>query len=176
MRLTVWVDADHARDKVTCRSVTGIIIMMNNTVIKTYSKRQATVESSTYGSELVAARIATDLAMEIRYMLKMMGVRIDGSTLMLGDNKSVVLNTTVPSSVLKKKHCAIAYHRTREAIAARSIRFCHIESGVNIADLMTKPLPNALFHHLVKPILFRNPGDPRWPEKQEVEVQGELEP
>ena len=108
-------------------------------------------------------------------MLRMMGVNIDGSALMLGDNKSVVLNTTVPSSVLKKKHCAIAYHRTREAIAARSVRFCHIESGINIADLMTKPLPNASFHHLAKPLLFRNPGDTRWPEKQEVEVQGELE-
>ena len=38
VRITVWVDADHARDKVTCRSVTGIIIMINSTVVKTYSK------------------------------------------------------------------------------------------------------------------------------------------
>ena len=90
--------------------------MANSTVIRTYCKRQATVESSTYGSELVAARIATDLALEMRYVFKMLGVKVDGSTLMLGDNRSVILNTTVPSSVLKKKHCAIAYHRTREAI------------------------------------------------------------
>ena len=97
------MDADHARDKVTCRSVTGIIVMINNIVVKTYSKRQATVESSTYGSELVAARIATDIAIEIRYILHMLGVEIDGSILMLGDNKSVVINTTIPSSTLKKK-------------------------------------------------------------------------
>ena len=157
------MDADHARDKVTCRSVTGIVIMANNTIIKSYCKRQATVESSTYGSELVAARIATDLTLEVRYIFRMLGVKIDGSALMLGDNKSVVLNTTVPSSVLKKKHCAIAYHRTREAIAARSIRFCHVDSAVNLADLMTKPLPNPVFHTLVRPLLFRNPGEPRWP-------------
>ena len=55
-----------------------------------------------------------DLAMEIRYILRMLGVKIDGSALMLGDNKSVVINTTIPSSVLKKKHCAIAYHQTRK--------------------------------------------------------------
>ena len=172
VRITVWVDADHARDKVTCRSVTGIVIMANHTVVRTYTKRQATVESSTYGSELVAARIATDLTIELRYMLTMLGVRIDGSALMLGDNKSVVLNTTIPSSVLKKKHCAIAYHRTREAIAARIVRFCHVDSEKNFADLLTKPLPNMTFHNLVKPLLFRNPGDPRWPVKQ-VEIQGE---
>ena len=174
MRITVWVDADHARDKVTCRSVTGIIIMANNTVIRTYCKRQATVETSTYGSELVAARIAVDLAMEVRYTLRMLGVRIDGSALLLGDNKSVVLNTTVPSSVLKKKHCAIAYHQTREAIAARIVRFCHIDSEINIADLFTKPLRNHSFHHLVKPLLFRNPGEPSWPVKY-LDIQGEMD-
>ena len=40
---------------------------MNNSVVKTFSKRQTTVESSTYGSELVAARLATDQAVELIY-------------------------------------------------------------------------------------------------------------
>ena len=79
--------------------------MVNNTIVKTYSKRQSTVESSTYGSELVAARVATDMAVEIRYTLQMLGVPIDGSVLMLGDNKSVVLNTTVCGNKL----CVLSY-------------------------------------------------------------------
>ena len=173
VRITIFVDADHARDKVTCRSITGILVMINNCVVKSYSKKQSTVESSTYGSELVAARIATDMAVEIRYILQMLGVAIDGSVLMLGDNKSVVVNTTIPSSALKKKNCAIAYHRVREAIAARIIRFCHIDTRLNVADVLTKPLPNTTFHHLVRPLLFRQPGEPRWPtieEEEEVEL------
>ena len=68
--LTCFVDADHARDKVTCRSVTGIVLLINNTPITWMSKRQRTVETSTYGSELVAARIATDLIIEMRYKLR----------------------------------------------------------------------------------------------------------
>jgi hypothetical protein len=48
--------------------------------------------------------------MEVRYMLRSLGVDLEGPTLMLGDNMSVVLNTSVPSSVLKKKHNEIAYH------------------------------------------------------------------
>jgi hypothetical protein len=40
----------------------------------------------------------------------------------------VVLNTTVPSSFLKKEHNAIANHRVREAIAARMMRFAYIKS------------------------------------------------
>ena len=60
VRITVYLDADHAHDVVTRRSVTGIFILLNNTPIKWVCKRQRTVETSTYGSELVAARVATE--------------------------------------------------------------------------------------------------------------------
>jgi hypothetical protein len=82
-------------------------------------------------------------------------VALDGSALMLGDNISVVLNTTVPSSVLKKKHNAIAYHPVREAIAARIMRFAYIKSEENVSDVLTKPLSNEKFHNLMKRLLFR---------------------
>jgi hypothetical protein len=58
----------------------------------------------------------------------MLGVPIKGPTPMYGDNMAVVLNTTVPSSQLKKNHNAIAYHRVREAITARMIALSHIPS------------------------------------------------
>ena len=157
VRMTVYVDADHAHDLVTRRSITGILVMLNNTPIRWVSKRQKTVETSTYGSELVAARIATELIMEVRYMLRSLGVSLEGPTLMLGDNMSVVLNTSVPSSVLKKKHNAIAYHRVREAIAAKVLRFAYLKSEENVSDILTKPLCNEKFHYLVKKWLFRTP-------------------
>ena len=85
-----------------------------------------------------------------------------------------MLNTTLPSSTLKKKNCAIAYHSVREAVAARIIRFCHIESHQNIVDVLTKPLANPIFHHLVNPIVFRTPGEDRWPNPmKDSSIQGE---
>ena len=105
--------------------------------------------------ELVAACIAKELILELRYMLRMLGVSLNGPALMLGDNMSVVLNTTVPSSVIKKKHLGISYHRVREAIAAKILRFAHVRSEANLADILTKPLANLSFHALVKHILFR---------------------
>jgi hypothetical protein len=77
-------------------------------------------------------------------MLRSLGVVLDGPALMLRDNKSVVLNTTVPSSVLKKKHNTIAYHRV-------------IKSEENVNDVLTKPLSNEKFHYLMKKWLFRVP-------------------
>jgi hypothetical protein len=63
IRMTVYADADHAHDLVTRRSITGILVMLNNTPIRWVSKRQKTVKTSTYGSEsvLVASRVATEL-------------------------------------------------------------------------------------------------------------------
>jgi hypothetical protein len=156
VRITCYVDADHAHDQLTRRSVTGIIILVNNTPIKWLSKRQKTVESSTYGSEMVASRIATDMVIALRYNLRMLGVPVDGPSLMLGDNQSVIISTTMPSSALNQKHNAIAYHRVREAIAGGIIRFHHISTHDNLADIMTKPLPATIFYRLAKPLLFRS--------------------
>jgi hypothetical protein len=76
----------------------------------------------------VASRIVTKLILEVRYIIRSLGVALDGPVLVLGDNISLVLITRVPSSVLKKKHNAIAYHRVGEAIASRIMMFAFIKS------------------------------------------------
>jgi hypothetical protein len=59
--ISCFVDADHAGDRITRRSHTFIIIFVNRAPIIWYSKQQNTVETSTFGSEFVAARIAVEL-------------------------------------------------------------------------------------------------------------------
>jgi hypothetical protein len=63
--MTVYVGAHHAHDLVTRRSITGILVMLNNTPVIWVSKIQKTVETSTHVSELVASRIATELILEV---------------------------------------------------------------------------------------------------------------
>ncbi|MEM1009829.1 MAG: Ty1/Copia family ribonuclease HI, partial [Myxococcota bacterium] len=157
--LLVFVDADHARDVATRQSVTGIMAFLNNTPVPWYSKRQATVESSTYGSELVAARIATEMIWDMRYSLRSIGVPLKGPTHLFGDNQLVVTSTTLPSSTLKKKHNAIAYHKIRETIAARIMMLHHIPGTINPADLLTKPLGPFIHKKLTHPLLHGNPSE-----------------
>jgi hypothetical protein len=59
--MSVYVDADDEYDLVIRRSITGIILMLNNTLIWWISKRQKTVETSTYGSGLMGSRTSTEL-------------------------------------------------------------------------------------------------------------------
>ena len=76
------------------------------------------------------------------------------TSLLLGDNNSVLLNTTLPSSMLKKKHLGCSYHQIREAVASKIIDFAYVSSQDNFADILTKPLPIQAHHKLAKPWLF----------------------
>ena len=86
VRMTVYVDADHAHDLTTRRSITRILLMLNNAPVRWFSKCQNTVETSTYDSDLVASRIATELILELRYRLRSLGVALDVPALKIGDN------------------------------------------------------------------------------------------
>jgi hypothetical protein len=119
-----------------------------------YSKAQATVESSTFGSEFIAMRQATDMIEGLRYKLRMFGIPIDGPANVLSDNQAVILNSTVPSSTLRRKHNAICYHRVREAVAAGILRIAKVDTKQNLADMFTKPLPAYLLHELIIRILY----------------------
>ena len=46
----------------------------------------------------------------LRYKLRMMGIPVEGPTCIYGDNLSVLANTTIPDSTLKKKSQSIACH------------------------------------------------------------------
>ena len=106
---------------------------------------------------MVATKVAVEAIMELRYQLRMVGVPVNGPAILYGDNMSVVLSTSVPSSVLKKKMLALCYHRVREAVAAKIIVYKHIRSERNKADILTKPLGGTTFHGLVQDMLFRKP-------------------
>jgi hypothetical protein len=138
-----FVDADHAGNRITRRSQTGILIFCIRAPILWYSKRQNTVETSTFGSEFVAMRIAVELIEGLRYKLRMFGIPIDCPTNVFCDNEAVTKNVTLPESTLKKKHNAIAYHRSREAVAAGTIRVAKEDGKTNLADVLTKPLAQA---------------------------------
>jgi Reverse transcriptase (RNA-dependent DNA polymerase) len=135
-----FVDANHAGNVVTRQSHTGILIYVQNAPIIWYSKKQNMVEASTFGSELVALRIAKDMIVALRIKLKMFGVPLEGLANVFCDNQGVVKNTSIPQSTLNKKHNAINYHSVREAVAAGIIRVAKEDSETNLADILTKRL------------------------------------
>jgi hypothetical protein len=90
----------------------------------------------------------------LRYKLRMFGVPIDGPAIVLSDNQTVVLNSTIPSSTLRHKHNAICYQRVCEAVTAGMIRIAKVDTKQNQADMFIKPLPAYLLHDLIIRILY----------------------
>jgi hypothetical protein len=153
-QINCFTDADHAGNRITRRSHTGIIIFVNRAPVIWYSKAQNTIESSTFGSEFVATHIAIELIIALHYKLRMFGAPVEEATNLFVDNQSVVLYAATPTSVLKKKRNAIAYHKVREAVAANIVRIAKVAGTKNLADLLTKPLATGTFLMLIRNILY----------------------
>ena len=110
-------DADHALDTITRRSRMGFLVYLNCALIYWWSKKQNSVELSSFGSKFIAMKQCCEYVRGLRYKLRMMGISCDDPTFIYGDNQSVLANTTIPDSTLKKKSQSIAYHFVREGAA-----------------------------------------------------------
>jgi hypothetical protein len=110
VQITMFVDASHAANVVTRQSCTGVLIYCNMSLIIWHSKKQNSIETSTFGSEFMALKTSIELLEGLRYKLQMMGMSLDLHAYVKVDNMSVVRNTSVPESMLKKKSNSIAYH------------------------------------------------------------------
>ena len=79
-----------------------------------------------FGAEFVAMKFGIKKLCGLWYKLCMMGVPIDGPSLVYGDNLSVIKNSQTPESQLKKKNNAICYHTVRESVAMGESLCAHV--------------------------------------------------
>ena len=78
-----------------------IIMFMNQTPIISHSKKQNTIEASSFGSDFFALRIVVENVIALRCKLKMFKIPLDGQTQVFCDSESVVKNSSYPESRLK---------------------------------------------------------------------------
>jgi hypothetical protein len=135
-------------------SVTGILHLANKTSIDWYSKKQATVETATYSSEFVAARICVEQIIDLRTTLRYLGVPIRDKGYMFGDNKSVVDSSMQLHAKLHKRHTMLSFHHVREATASDIVGFFFIPGDMNSADIFSKHWGYSQIKERLKSLLF----------------------
>ena len=111
------MDVDFACDSLTRRSRTGFLVMVNSAPIYWMSKKQTSVETSSFCSEFVAMRQCCEYLNGLRYKLRMMGIPVMNPCFIYGDNQSVLWNTSSPDSMLKKKTAGVSYHFLHEGVS-----------------------------------------------------------
>ena len=136
-----FVDKNHAGDKTTRRSRTGILVFCNRVPIIWHNKQQNGVETSTFGSYFTVMKNAVELIAALPYKFRMFGVPIDGLTDMFCKNEAVYKNASMPESQLRKNHHIIAYHMSRESVASGTTRIDKEYTETNLADLFTRVFP-----------------------------------
>ena len=98
--LRTYVDADHAGDRLTRQYWSGMLVFMNSAPIYWLSKKQTSVETSSFGRELFAMKICCEYLRGLGYKLRTMGIPVSNPVFVYGDNQSVLWNTTIPFIVL----------------------------------------------------------------------------
>jgi hypothetical protein len=154
-----YTDVNLYHDMLTGLSITVIPHLCNQTLVDWYSKRQATVETATFGSEFTTARIAVEQIIDLRITLRYHGVPVNHKSFIFGENQAVVMNSAIPHSSLNKRHNALSCHRVREMIAAKILGYYWIDGKLNPADIVSRNWAHPQIWHLLKPLLFWS-GDP----------------
>ena len=148
-----YVDANLMHDVLTGKSVTGILQFINKTPFDWYAKKQSTVETATFWSEIVAGRTAVEQIIGNRDTLRYMGVPVEHTAYLFGDNKSVIDSATLPTGKLHKRHNILSYHKVRQVISEGWLQFIHIVGTSNPADVLSKHWGYSCVWHLLRPIM-----------------------
>ena len=124
---------------------------MNQAPIMWYSKRQQTVETSSFSAEYIAMKVFVETIQQTQFKLRMFGIPMinDEPSYILCDNESVVNNPTRLESTLNKKHSSVAYYYVRWVVAAKIISVAWIPTGENLADTLTKRLSETSHDYLL---------------------------
>jgi hypothetical protein len=152
--LSHYFDANLYHDMVTGRSVTAILHFLNQTPMDWFSKKQATVETATFGLEFIAARTTIDQIVDLRYL----GIPIQEKSYIFGDNKTIINALSTPHAKLHKRHNALSFHRVQEAVASKYVTIFHLPGEYNPADILSKHWAYASVWQTMNALLFAS-GD-----------------
>ncbi len=144
----VFSDANWANCKVSRKSTSGGCIMFGSHCIRTWSKTQCTIATSSAESELYALVRASQEAMGLRTMLRGFGIAADIS---LKVDASAALSIVERSGLGRLKHVSVQWLWVQQAAKSKDIKYDKVPGQRNPADAMTKYLTRvAMEGHLDK--------------------------
>ena len=161
--LAGYVDAAHATDLITRRSITGLAFMFCCGPLAYKSKIQPTVSTSSTEAEIFAAVHAAKIAKYLRSILAELGYPQDAPTTLYEDNAAAILMINASRPTPRSRHIDNQHFASQEWKAAREIILAHIPDIINSADLLTKLLGSTLHHRHVRRLMghYGAPWTPR---------------
>jgi len=154
----VYCDADFAGCKVTRRSTSGMVIMMNGGPISWQSRLQKLCAQSSAESEIYAVTDSVKEALHIRLLCEESGLRPQNVPLTIWEdnNACIQLGHNLKGSNAAK-HFELRLRLLNEHINSRNIEFSRINTDDQMADPFTKPLARPAFEKFRSLMMVNRP-------------------
>ena len=150
LRLEAYADASYGgEDSIQAKSQHGYLIYFAGGLIDWSSNLQSTVALSSAESEHIAAFHCSRAVVYYRQLLEEFGHIQGEPTILWEDNQACIAQSKNPVHHKRCKHILIKYHYLRQLTANKIVRLEYIVTKNQLADALTKPLPNVDFSRLV---------------------------
>jgi len=174
VKFSAYCDASFCSDADTSRSVSGNVMLINDTAISWHSCLQSTVCLSTTESEYLSMGLVGKECLWMKYLLneilsfdtvmdvhvgaheQYVELQVDGKkpeqikagVSIYSDSKSAIQIVNDTESIKKTKHIKAIHHWIRERVQEQELSFDYVDTKDNIADIFTKALPLPKFIEL----------------------------
>eukprot|EP00854_Cymbomonas_tetramitiformis_P034065 gene34065-biopygen9256 len=136
LEISAYLDADHAADKVTRRSVTGSLVRLNGSTVMYSSKLQRTIAVSTADGELVAlSETARDIEHVINLLSEFAPVKLP--VVLHGDNHASVIQAESALNNTATRHISVRDRYVAKLAELGRILIAKVPSAENLADFFT---------------------------------------
>jgi hypothetical protein len=150
-------DSDWATCVKTCCSFSGICIQLAGGMIAYKTKFQPTVALSTTETKFMAACDVGRMSLFVHSILWDLNVPQEATTVAYKDNDGCTAMGNAQKPMAKMHHIDIKYFALCEWVERNLIQLECIDTSINIADHLTKPLSKILFHRRANFILGHIP-------------------
>jgi hypothetical protein len=140
LQLIGYLDAAHATDPATRRSITGYVFTLAGGAIAFKSKLQPTVATSSTEAEFIAAVSAAKVAKYLRSVLRQLRIEQVKPTPLYVDNQAAIAMVNENKPTPRSRHVDIQHFAIQEWRAAGEVELHHIPGTINPSDQATKAL------------------------------------
>lgn len=147
MDLVGYCDSDLAGDIDDRKSTTGILYFLGSSPVTWVSQKQRVVALSSCEAEYIAATAGTCQGIWLSKVISAVEGTEVKATLKV-DNKSAIALAKNPVYHDRSKHIDTRYHFIRDCVQVGSIDLVYVNTEVQLADMLTKPLGRQRFEEL----------------------------
>ena len=149
LSVKAYCDADYANCVDDRKSVGAYIFTFGGSAISWSSKKQTCVATSTTDAEYMSLSQAAREALWIQKLFLDLKIKCGDLTIYC-DNSGAVALSSNPMIHQRTKHIDVIHHFVREKVLSKQLNVERIPSNQQLADLLTKALPQGQFQELVK--------------------------